>query len=252
MSRCYIFTTIYIPALRKLILTFISILFIGSSFAQTKDVAGKAGPETVVVKHRLTDSVIERFNVLKTNRGIRQGLYQALYQKNYALASGYYDNDKRTGVWHFFDNRGHLVQNFDYRTNQITYEAPEDSTSNLQYFVDVKLNDSAKTTKPLKVGGRFFGYLPYLNLFKLPPDLMNLNPNVSFGAVELLISPLGRLASFKVHVYSGSYKKTFNMSIDVPDPADKIFVPATVNGEAVGCRVLIKCAFRNDGGLEFY
>ncbi|WP_114938484.1 hypothetical protein [Mucilaginibacter endophyticus] len=240
--------------MRKLILTFISILYIGCAFAQTKEAAAaaKAGPETVIVKNRLTDSVVERFNVLKTNRGIRQGLYQALYQKNYALASGYYDNDKRTGTWHFFDNRGHLVQNFDYKTNQITYEAPEDSTSNLQYVVDVKLSDTARVTKPLKVGGRFFGYLPYLNLFKLPPELLNLNPNVSFGMVELLVSPLGRLASFKVHVFSGSFEKVFNMSIDVPDPADKIFIPATVNGEPVSSRVVIKCAFRSDGGLEFY
>ncbi|MFC0517129.1 hypothetical protein ACFFGT_23165 [Mucilaginibacter angelicae] len=239
--------------MRTLILTFISILFIGSVFAQTKDAAtGKTAPETVVIKHRLTDSVVERFNVLKSNKGIRQGLYQALYQKNYALASGYYENDKKTGVWHFFDNRGHLVQNFDYRTNQVTYEAPEDTTSNLHYIVDVQLNDTARVTKPIKIGGRFFGYLPYLNLFKLPPDLMNLNPNVSFGMIELLVSPLGRLASFKVHVYSGNYEKAFNMSIDVPDPADKIFIPATVNDEPVACRIVMKCAFRNDGGLEFY
>ncbi|WP_162996327.1 hypothetical protein [Mucilaginibacter celer] len=240
--------------MRTLVIILLSFFYCGIAFAQTKPAeATKPQPETVIQKHRLTDSVQERYSVLKSDKYTRQGLYQAIYQKNYALASGYYTNGKRTGVWHFFDNQGNLVQNFNYNTNEITYEAPEDSTSNVQYFVDVPLNDSSKVSKPLKIGGRFYGYLPYLNLFKLPQDLTNLNPNVSFGMIELLVSPLGRLASFKVHVYSGpTYHKIFNMSVDVPDPADKEFVPATVNGEAVSCRVAIKCAFRSDGGLEFY
>lgn len=239
--------------MRTLVIILLSFFYCGTALAQTKPAEpAKTAPETVTQKHRLTDSVVERYSVLKSDKYTRQGLYQAIYQKNYALASGYYTNGNRTGTWHFFDNRGNLVQNFDYNTNQITYEAPEDSTSNVLYVVDVQLTDSSKVTKPLKVGGRVFGYLPYINLFKLPPDLMNLDQRVSYGIVELLISPLGRLASFKVHVYSGKFEKVFNMSIDVPDPADKIFIPATVNGEAVGCRAVIKCAFRSDGGLEFY
>ena len=239
--------------MRTLVIALITFFYCGLASAQTKPSEPvKTAPETVIQKHRLTDSVLERYSVLKSDKYTRQGLYQAIYQKNYALASGYYTNNKRTGTWHFFDNRGVLVQNFDYNTNQITYEAPEDSTSNVQYIVDVQLNDSSKVTKPLKVGGRFFGYLPYLNLFKLPPNLMNLDARVSFGRVELLISPLGRLASFKVHIYSGSFEQVFNMSLDVPDPADKIFIPATVNDQAVGCRVAIKCGLRSDGGLEFY
>lgn len=251
MQTCFIFTQIKIPALRTIIITLLSFFLWRTASGQTKPATPQ--PETIIQKHRLTDSVLERYSVLKSDKYTRQGLYQAIYQKNYALASGYYTNGKKTGTWHFFDTRGNLVQNFNYNTNQITYEAPEDSTSNLQYSVDVQLNDSSKVTKPLKIGGRYFGYLPYLNLFKLPPDLTNINPNVSWGMVELLISPLGRLASFKVHVYSGPvYHKIFNMSIDVPDEADKIFIPATVNGEAVSCRVAIKCAFRSDGGLEFF
>lgn len=253
VQTCFIFTIIKTPALRTLAFILLSFFFCGTISAQTKPARpAKTAPETVIQKHRLTDSVVERFSVLKSDKNIRQGLYQAIYQKNYALASGYYNNGQKTGTWHFFDNRGNLIQNFDYNTNQITYEAPEDSTSNVLYVVDMQLTDSSKVTKPLKVGGRFFGYLPYINLFKLPPDLMNLDQRVSFGIVELLISPLGRLASFKVHVYSGSFERVFNMSLDVPDPADKVFIPATLNGEAVASRVVIKCAFRNDGGLEFY
>jgi hypothetical protein len=196
---------------------------------------------------------MERISVLKSDKSTRQGLYQAVSSKNIAVASGQFDNDKKTGIWHFFDLQGHQLQNYDYTNKKLLFEAVEDTTSNLRYFVDKLLTDSDRTTKPVKAGGRYFGYIPYLKLFKLPAYLMDINRYLSVAVVELLVSPGGRLADFKVHIYSGAnYEKVFNMSTDMPNDEDKVFIPATVNGEPIGCRIMIKCQINNDGGINFF
>ena len=226
----------------KIITLFIALLFyLNIGFAQ----------ETVVRKHRLTDQIIERISVLKSDKSTRQGIYQAVTEKNIAVASGSFDQDKKTGVWHFYDLQGRLLQNYDYTKKTLLFEAPEDTTSNLRYFVDKALTDSDRTTKPVKAGGRYFGYIPYLKIFKLPENLMSISRAASYAVIELLVSPGGRLADFKVHLFSGlNYHKVFTMSTDMPNEEDKIFIPATVNGDPIGCRIMMRCYIDNDGGLE--
>ncbi|MGF7038894.1 hypothetical protein [Mucilaginibacter lappiensis] len=229
--------------MKSITLLFVALFYINTGFAQ----------ETIIRKHRLTDSVMEKISVLKSDKSTRQGLYQAVSSKNIAVASGQFNNDKKTGIWHFFDLQGRQLQNYDYTNKKLLFEAVEDTTSNLRYFVDKVLTDSDRTTKPVKAGGRYFGYIPYLKLFKLPAYLMDINRYLSVAVVELLVSPGGRLADFKVHIYSGAnYEKVFNMSTDMPNDEDKVFIPATVNGEPIGCRIMIKCQINNDGGINFF
>ncbi|MEZ2334396.1 hypothetical protein AB6735_02140 [Mucilaginibacter sp. RCC_168] len=227
----------------KIITLFITLLFyLNTGFAQ----------ETVLRKHRLTDQITERISVLKSDKSTRQGIYQAVTEKNIAVASGSFDNDKKVGVWHFYDPQGRLLQNYDYTKKTLLFEAPEDTTSSLRYFVDKALTDSDRTTKPVKAGGRYFGYLPYLKVFKLPNELMGISRTASYAVIELLVSPGGRLADFKVHLFSGlNYHRVFAMSTDMPNEEDKIFIPATVNGDPIGCRIMIRCLIDNEGGLEF-
>ncbi|WP_184549643.1 hypothetical protein [Mucilaginibacter sp. FT3.2] len=143
------------------------------------------------------------------------------------------------------------MQNYNYTTKEILYEAPEDTTSNLRYYVDKQLTDTDRTTKPIKPGGRYYGYLPYLKLYKLPANLMDIDRYFSAAIVELLVSPGGRLAYFKVSINSGNFSRTFNMNIDAFAEDDKIFIPATLNGDAIGCRIIIRCYIENDGTLGF-
>jgi len=226
--------------LKSITLLIVALFYLNAGFAQ----------ETTIHKHRLNNQIIEKISVLKSNKGIRQGLYQAVTDKNIAVASGNFLNDKKTGVWHFYDRHGHLLQNYDYTSKALLFEAVEDTTSNLRYFVDKLLTDTDHTTKPVKAGGRYFGYLPYVNAFKLPANLMDISRIVSYAVVELLVSPGGRLADFKVHIFSGNYEKVFNMNTDMPNEEDKVFIPATLNGEPIGCRIMIKCNIDHDGGLE--
>jgi len=227
--------------LRNITLLIIYLFFINAALAQ----------ETVERSHKINAHIAEKLTVLKSDKSTRQGLYQMIYDKTYALANGRFDNDIKIGTWHFYAPNGRLLQNYDYTKKELLYEAPEDTTSNLRYFVDKQLADTDRTTKPIKIGGRYYGYLPYLKLFRLPQALMDISREASIGVVELLVSPGGRLAYFKVTIYSGNFSKTFNINVNVLNEEDKVFTPATLNGEPISCRILIKCFIDDDGTLTF-
>ena len=166
-----------------------------------------------------------------------------------------YEDDKKTGVWRFFNADGKLMQIYNYSSRQVNFEAPEDTTSNMRYLLDKVLAKGDKATKPIKTGGRYFGYLNYLRLFKLPPAYLG-HPEVELNevktTVELLISPGGRLADYKVHINNGVQDNVLKMNMNLPDEEDKIFTPATLNGEPVACRIIIRVYITEKGGLDFY
>jgi antitoxin component YwqK of YwqJK toxin-antitoxin module len=210
------------------------------------------GQETVKHKNRLTPSVIEVYQVLKSDNTIKQGLYKALYLRNTPLAIGEYTNNKRSGLWHFYDTHGRLVENFNYDRETITYEEPIDSitTTTIVYAFDRKFTDSDRVTKPIKPGGRCYGYIPYLNVFKLPDSFGDANLVFYTGILELLISPGGRLADFKVHIKSRDDDYVTSFSPDIIDAQDRIFVPATVNNEPILSRIFVRCRITFNGELD--
>ena len=225
----------------------ISLLF----FASLCYLSNCFGQETETKKSRLTDSVYEVYHVTTANKYVREGLYQALYQKKTAVATGFYQNNVKAGVWRFFDTKGGLLQTYNYTANKLIFEAVEDTTSDLRYFVDKELKPTDRVTKPIKIGGRYYGYLPYLRLFKLPNDLLDINKSVFKAVVELLVSPGGRLADYKVHLVAPNYERVINMNLNLPDNADLIFTPATLNGEDISSRIMIKAYITEDDHLDF-
>jgi hypothetical protein len=227
--------------LKRFLLFFTAITLTTNCFAQ----------EIVEKKAKLTDNVSQIYKVLASNKYTKQGLYQALFKKKTVVATGMFENDKKTGVWRFYDQKGQAMQIYDYTKKQLLFEAREDTSSSLRYFVDKKLDSTSTVTKPLKVGGRYYGYLPYLNLFTVPKDLRDVNYDLFSAVVELLISPYGRLADYKVHLSAVNFKRTINMNINLPNEEDMIFIPATLNGEPISSRVVIQCYVTNSGHLDF-
>jgi hypothetical protein len=210
--------------------------------------------DTIEVKRKISNDVTEVYKVLAKDVNTRQGLFKALYKGKIPVASGMYVNDKRMGLWKFADRKGVIVQTYDYTNNRLFYEAPEDSTSHITYFVDKELKDGDKVKKPLKIGGVFYGYLPYLSLFTVPKEFKEIDRDAVIATVELLISPGGRLADYKVSLMQYATVepfKTINMNIKLPDPADLMFIPATLNGEPIACRVVIRCEINSRFHLDF-
>lgn len=228
----------------KNILPAILILYITNCFGQGN----------IQKSNRLTSDVTEKFFVLKDNQTIRDSSYQAFYRKRTVIVRGNYTQGKKSGRWAFYNPRGLLLQVYDYDRNTLKYEAREDTTSYLRYLVDKELSDSDKVTKPVKIGGRYYGYLPYVGLYKTPLDIDAMSASSFVVVVELLISPLGRLADYKVHVVSDmlNYDQTTTMDVNLFSEEDKEFLPATINGQPILSRILIRCRMVDGGGLDFF
>lgn len=221
------------------------IIFSARSFAQ----------ETVERKGKIADSVTEKYFVLRSDEQTKQGLYQALFRKKIAVASGSYNKGKQVGIWHYYDRRGTLVQNFDHSNNTLLYESQPDTSSAIRCLIsiDKKLSDTDRMTPPVKIGGNYFGYLPYVTLFKVPFDVFDINTDLLEAEIELVISPMGMLADYKVRIASDvyKYKRTFNMDVKLFKDADRKFLPATFNKQPILSRVIIRCFVTNKGNLEF-
>jgi hypothetical protein len=225
-------------------LLFIILFCVTSCFAQ----------DTVKQKNRLTDSVIERFYVLRSDKTIKEGLYKAFFKRKTLIASGNYSKNLKTGIWQFSDRRGRLVEKYDYDKNRFTYIAPLWAPEYLSLLFDDTLKEGDRITRPLKIGGIYYGYIPYVNLFQLPFDTFGVSTYAFHAYVELLISPLGRLADYNVRIVSSyyDYDHTFNLDVKLFNEADRTFIPATLNGKRVMSRIVIKCFVTPSGGLDFY
>jgi hypothetical protein len=216
--------------------------------------AACAAQDTILRRNRLSDSVIEKFYVLKANPEIKQGPYYAFFQRQTPVAVGHYKNGKKTGIWQFFSNKGRLVEKYNYDTRTFTSEKPLIQSDDLNFLFDDSLKTTDVLTRPLKVGGSYYGFVPYLNLFKLPFDTFEINTDTFLAYVELVVSPLGRLADYKVHILSDSYQyyKDFSFDVRLFSEEDRTFEPATLNGKPILSRIIIKCYVNYLGGIDFF
>lgn len=230
--------------LKKLLPLLFSFLYLTTCFAQ----------EIIEKKNKLNDDVTEKFQVLKDNQQVKNGHYEAIYRHRVPVAQGNYSNNQKTGTWRFYNQKGKLMQVYDYDSRTLKYEAKElAATSNFFYSIDKEIADTDKITKPLKIGGRYYGYLPYLGLYQPPFNPYEYGTGGCIAIVELLISPLGRLAEYKVRTACSlmQYDQTIALSVGLFKEEDKQFIPATYNGEPILSRIIIRCRLNQDGTLDF-
>jgi hypothetical protein len=213
-----------------------------------------AAQDTVARRNRLSDSVVEHFFELKAKPGVKEGSYTAFLRRKILLAKGEYKNGQRVGVWQFFDVFGNLSERYDYDNKQFTFEAPLYANADLSYRFDDSLKKGDRLTRPLKIGGTYMGYVPYFNIFQVPFDTGDIETDSFVAVIELLVSPLGRLADYKVRLVSAYYQndQIFSMDVGLFSDEDRTFRPATLNGRPVMSRILIKCYVSSRGELDFY
>ena len=212
------------------------------------------GQDTANHKNWLTSLVLERYKTLKLDENIRVGPYKAYFRRETLIADGRYDKGLKVGLWNFYDEQGKLSQKFDFDKTEYIYEAPLDSDTDIQFSFDAEIKAGDRVTRPLKIGGMYYGLIPYINVFHLPFKIDEDDVNNYHAVIELLISPHGRLADYKVRVQSGAYKydQTFNFDVNMFGEEDKQFSPATINRQAVLVRVFIRCAINANGRLDFF
>ncbi|WP_157740879.1 toxin-antitoxin system YwqK family antitoxin [Mucilaginibacter xinganensis] len=222
----------------------ISLFYVCNCFAQ----------DTVNKKNWLTGSVIERYKVLKTDEKTKVGAYTAFYKRRTLIASGNYSKGVRSGIWTFYDEEGRLNEKYDFDKSEFLFLAPLDTATDIQFKFDGEIKVTDRLTRPLKPGGIYYGFIPFVNAFKVPFDTEGVNMNYFDAFVELLVSPGGRLADYKVHLVSRAYQytQTISLSLALFSEENKQFVPATLNRQPILSRIFIRCSVESDGSLDFY
>ncbi len=176
-----------------------------------------------------------------------QGQYTAYLDKK-LLAVGNYDKNKKIGTWTFFDKQHQPCQRYNYDTKTLMFESPENSANGVRYIVDDSLTTEYTFSRPVRIGGRYYGYLNYVNLIRLPEDLRNLNNDTYKATIELLVSPGGRLADFKFRVHN-AYSAldvndiVLNLNLKLIKDEDKVFIPGKLNDNPLSIRIIIPCQF---------
>jgi hypothetical protein len=211
--------------------------------------------ETVAVSRFHAGGIFENYNVLKSNQKVKQGLYQLITRKKTAIASGGYTNNNRSGIWHFYDQDGRVAELYNYTTKQLLYEAPVDSTKDyVEYIFDRKTTYKDTVTKPVRIGGMYYGYIPYLKLFKI--DASNIYSAAPLSAfLQILVSPSGQLAECKLVVklkQTNNIVDTYVLNNELLNADEKTFIPATINSRPVTATISIYCKINSDWGISFY
>ncbi|HVW97280.1 MAG TPA: hypothetical protein VHA56_15010 [Mucilaginibacter sp.] len=210
--------------------------------------------DTVNRRNKLLNSVVEKYKIIKGDNDTRVGAYKAFYRRRTIIAEGNYDKGKKAGVWSFYDKDGTLSEKYDYDKSEFLYESAIDSTSDVHFGFDADVNPGDRLTRPVRIGGAFYGFIPYLHAFRLPFETDGLDVDYIDAVVELLISPGGRLADYKIHLLSDyyDYKQSFNFDTSLFSEEDKKFAPATLNHRPILSRIFIRCSVNNNGSLDFY
>jgi hypothetical protein len=228
--------------MKRLYTTIILLLFIVTANAQA----------TRNKKNKLIDGITETYSVLVDSPSVKQGRYVAARGK-LPIASGVYNHGKRTGTWHFYNSEGKLVQHFNFSTNTLAYEGADDAMPNVKYVVDSTFTKNDTVFRPVKPGGIYYGLLPFVNNLTMPDDLDPRAYEETTVLVSLLISQGGRLADYNVRVIAERWgiNKVANMPLNSIDPTDAVFIPATINGEAIPSTIEIYCRVNGSGKIIF-
>jgi len=223
---------------------FVGLFCITNCFAQ----------DTANHKNWLTNTILEKYKTLKPDEKTRVGPYKAYYKRRTLIADGRYDKGVKVGIWSFYDDEGKLNEKYDFDKTEYIYEAPLDTDTDVHFAFDAPIKVGDRVTRPLKIGGMYFGLAPYVGAFRLPFDTEGINLDFFYAIVELLVSPGGRLADYKVRLLSKAYKydQTFNFDVGLFGEEDKQFTPASVNRQPVLARIFIRCSINYDGSLDFY
>jgi len=108
------------------------------------------GQETV-----LKEKKGESFYVLKNNPNVKHGKYQYSEGKK-VVERGQYDNDKRIGVWEFYDADGTVEQKYDYTSKKLVFnkEPNQFEDYKCKVIIDGNPTEIVPDTLPVFIGGR--------------------------------------------------------------------------------------------------
>jgi hypothetical protein len=184
----------------------------------------------------------EEFMVLKSDKSVKQGSYK-LYTDKKLVASGAYNQGKRTGTWSFYNN-GVLAQQYDYTTNKIISDIPD---KNISCDIDDTAPGDA-VTKAIKIGGyQGFCYLAAAANFDAEASGSGLTKLTHVFTVDAN----GKITGWAASVYNADgFKIVHPVFTELPPDVAQI-IPAVLNGQKIACTITVHIVQSGDEHEDF-
>ena len=147
-------------------------------------------------KKTLSRHLREVYDVLKADWKIKDGSYTVINDDNKAIVKGSYTNNRKTGVWKYYDNNGKLVQEYDYSRDSLLFQDSDPlSVVHDDFQIPQGVEDSAKLRRPYKIGGPEYGFYLLFDERDIPPTVKSASGKAEMNYV-LTIDEKGSLESY--------------------------------------------------------
>lgn len=186
---------------------------------------------------RVNSSTIEEYEVLKSDKKIKNGSYTKKILKKLSV-KGNYKNNERIGIWEFYNlNSGEIEQKYDYDSRRLLFDEHQQKPFNFYYngkWMIAKLDSI-----PYLIGG-----LSDLKL-KLHEAIWRYifayrELNIPFAGVTVFSFVVDKNGSTKNHKISISSKSPNEESLlKIIKDYSKIWIPGIYNGEKVESEFII-------------
>jgi hypothetical protein len=224
--------------MNRLLITLILTTLLYTSYAQ----------ELKTVTKR-TSQTIEEFEVLKSDKKVRNGKYIKKTTFGQLIAKGQFKDNLESGIWEFFDYRtGDLEQKFDYDKGEITYLTNENTPLNHFNYNGQWIMEKLDTV-PTLIGG-----LSNLRLelaekaysYTKAPNF----PKAGTALFSFIVTKNGETKNFKIAQTSGN---TFESKLlTVIEKFGGKWIPGKFKGESVDTEFFIpmNVRYKVDAPLE--
>lgn len=198
------------------------------------------GQETVRRSNKVASFITEKFSVLKSDKSVRDGEYSA-ETNDQIVAAGSYHDGRRVGNWQFFDNKGKVVQSYNYDLNRLWFNDTTDVKTVEYDFVD-SLKRGDRIIYPVKIGGIFYGFAPFLF------DELDLSRAIirdMGGPSEVTcrhiftIDDKGNLVKHEVLAIVNNTSKLYELDDRRFNDEFKKFIPAMINHHTVTSKMIV-------------
>ncbi len=190
--------------------------------------------ETVARKGKINDHYDEKYQVLKSSKKTRHGLYQ-VFNRDTLLAEGLYDHGKKVGRWNFYTSEGSVEQRFNYSSNQLEYYRPD--TSTLQFRIESPLNPGDTIIYPAKIGPNPMTFYKFVFRSFTDPRLRGVTGEFDLYNIFYL-DENGKLIRWQKKIASLNFNAVTDEEMKDLGPDDVFFTPARVNGRPVPSAII--------------
>ena len=180
----------------------------------------------------------ETFYVLKSDQETKHGEYKKTYGG--LSVKGQFENNKKVGVWEYYDRKGQLEQKIDFSVNKIIFTKPMTLIKN--YFV--KDGDSFKEATPEETpifqGGQS-AIIYYIWNLRYPADARRMGTEGKV-LISATITEDGKIIDEKIEDGPGYglREEALRVIQMIPDE----WIPGKIDGKNIDIKIIIPVSFK--------